>query len=233
MPPPVAFIYRHQWRWAEAEEEFRRAISLNPNYPTARIWFSVYLRNKRQFGDALREIKRAQELDPLSTVIGANVAYVYVLNNDPNSAVEQCKRMLEIDPNVPLTHDLLGIAYLKQQRYEEATAEFDKAVELSKRASSRFLSSLGYSYAVAGRRAEALAILKELEEKYAKREASGQQLAGVYAGLGDKDQAFAWLERDFERRSTGLPEITWRYAFDSLRSDPRYADLVRRTGLTP
>ncbi|CAN5559491.1 hypothetical protein BH18ACI1_BH18ACI1_15070 [soil metagenome] len=226
-----ALIYRNLWRWAEAEEEFKRAVSLNPNYSTVHIWFSIYFRNKRQFDDALREIKRAQELDPLSPVIGANVAYVYVLNNDPNSAVEQCKRIIELDPNSSLIHELLGIAYLKQQRYEEATAEFEKAVELSKRADSRYLSSLGYCYAVTGRRAESLAILKELEEKYNKHDASGQQLAGVYAGLGDKDQAFAWLERDFERRGILLPEITWRFAFENLRADPRYADLARRMGL--
>jgi tetratricopeptide (TPR) repeat protein len=227
----LALIYRHLWRWAEAEEEFKRAVSLNPNYSTVHIWFSIYFRNKRQFDDALREIKRAQELDPLSPVIGANVAYVFVLKNDPNSAVEQCKRVIELDPNAPLIHELLGIAYLKQQRYEEATAEFEKAVELSKRAESRYLSSLGYCYAVTGRHAESLAILKELEEKYNKHDASGRQLAGVYAGLGDKDQAFAWLERDFERRSLSLPEITWRFAFEDLRADPRYADLARRMGL--
>ena len=87
--------------------------------------------------------------------------------------------------------------------------------------------------ATVGRRAEALAILKELEERYAKRKTDGLSLAGVYAGLGDRDQAFAWLERDFEQRKILLPEITWRFAFDGLRDDPRFADLVRRTGLEP
>jgi len=225
-----ALIYRKLWRWSEAEEEFKRAISLNPNYATARIWFSIYFRNKRQFDDALREIKRAQELDPLSPIISANLAYVYILKDDLNSAVEQCKRMIELDPSFRLTHELLGIAYLKQHRYEEATAELQKVVELSKRA-TRYLSSLGYCYAVTGRRAESLAIVKELEEKYVKHEADGQSIAGVYAGLNDEDQAFAWLERDFEQRRVLLPEITWRFAFEDLRTDPRYADLVRRMGL--
>jgi TolB-like protein/DNA-binding winged helix-turn-helix (wHTH) protein/Flp pilus assembly protein TadD len=206
-----ALIHRHLWRWSEAEEEFKRAINLNPDYAPAHLWFSIYLRNKRRFDDALREMKQAQELDPLSPVIGASTAYVYVLKNDLDSAVEQCQRTLELDPNSPLTHELLGIAYLKQQRYEEATAEFQKAVELSGRANSRFLSSLGYCYAVTGRRAEALAVLKELEERYAKRGGKRQFLAGVCAGLGERDQAFAWLERDFEQRGVLLPEITWRF----------------------
>jgi hypothetical protein len=96
------------------------------------------------------------------------------------------------------------------------------------------LGDLGYCHAVTGRRAEALAIVKELENRYAKREAIGQYLAYVYAGLGDKDQAFAWLERDFQQRSgIRLPFIQWWFTFADLRSDPRYADLVRRMGLAP
>jgi len=178
-------------------------------------------------------MKQAQELDPLSPVIGAGTAYVYVLKNDLDSAVEQCQRTLELDPNSPLTHELLGIAYLKQRRYEEATAEFEKAVELSGRANNRYLSSLGYCYAVTGRRGEASAILKELEDRYAKRGGKGQFLAGVYAGLGERDKAFAWLEREFVQRGVLLPEITWRFAFEGLRGDPRFADLVRRMGLEP
>ncbi|MEP6946391.1 MAG: protein kinase [Acidobacteriota bacterium] len=226
-----ALIYRNQWHWAEAEQEFKRAVSINSNNPTEHIWFSVYFRNKRQFDDALSEIKRAQELDPLSPVVGANVAYAYVLKNDLISAVEQSKKIIELDPSSPLIYELLGIAYLKQKNYQQATVEFEKAVELSKRTDSRYLSSLGYCYGVTGRRADSLAILKELNEKYASNKANGQNLAAVYAGLGDKEQAFIWLERDFDRRSFGLPEITWRFAFDNLRADPRYTDLVGRMGL--
>ncbi|MDX6612326.1 MAG: eukaryotic-like serine/threonine-protein kinase [Blastocatellia bacterium] len=226
-----AIIYQNQWRWVEAEEEFKRAINLNPNYPTAHHWFSQYFRLKRQFDDSMREAKRAQELDPLSLIISQNVAVEYLLKNDLNSAIEECKRMIELDSRYSGAREKLGWAYFKQRRYEEATAEFQKAVELWK--SSRHLGSLGYCYAVAGRRAEAFAILKELEEMYARREAIGQHLASVYAGLGDKDQAFAWLERDFQQRSGDLSTITWWHSFDDLRSDPRYAYLVRRMGLQP
>jgi serine/threonine-protein kinase len=227
-----AFIYQKQWRWAKAEEEHKRAISLNPNYPTAHHWFAIYFDTKRQFDDALKEIKRAQELDPLSPVISNNVAFVYLLKNELDLAIEQSKRIIELDPNYPDVHDGLGFAYLKQRRYQEAIAEFQKTVELSGSA-SRYQGDLGYCYAVTGRRAEAQAILKTLEEKYARREANGQSLAGVYASLGDKDRAFAWLEKDYQQRSGYLPNITWRFAFEDLRSDPRYADLVRRMGLQP
>ena len=228
----LAFIHQQQWRWAEAEQEFKRAIALNPNYPTAHHWFSNYLRIKRQFDDSLREIKRAQELDPLSPVISHNVAHTYFVKNDINAAIQQFQRIIELDPNFPGAHTFLGLARLKQGRHEEAQAEIQKAVELSGRASI-YLCDLGYFYAVAGRRGEALQILKELEERYARRETIGQYLARIYAGLGDRDQAFEWLERDFRQRSGVLPHITWWFYFDDLRSDPRYADLVRRMGLEP
>ncbi len=94
------------------------------------------------------------------------------------------------------------------------------------------MNSLGYCYAVAGKRGEALAITKELEEKYARREASGYDIAGMYAGLGEKDQAFAWLDKACQTRSGLLIFVTSDPPFDSLRSDPRYADLVRRMGLS-
>ena len=155
-----------------------------------------------------------------------------LLKHDLDAVIEQCKRVIELDSNFPGARELLGYAYLKQGGYEEAIAELQKAVELSG-GSSRVLSYLGYCYAVAGGRAEAVTVLKELEEKYARREAVGQYLACMYAGLGDRDPAFQWLERDFEPRSGALPAITIWDVFEGLRSDPRYADLVRRMGLQP
>jgi TolB-like protein/Flp pilus assembly protein TadD len=227
-----AYIYQGLWRWAEAEEEFKHAIRLNPNYPTAHQWFSNYLRVRRRFNEDESEIRRAQELDPLSSIISSNVAVVYLLKNDLNAAIEECRRIIELDPTFPLAHDELGFGYLKQRRDEAATEEFHAAVELSGRASLH-LCDLGYCYAVTGKRDQALAILKELEDKYAKRESIGQYLAGVYAGLGDKDHTFAWLERDYQQHSGYLPTITWWFYFEDVRSDPRYADLVRRMGLEP
>ena len=227
-----AVIYKKLWRWAEAEKEYKRAINLNPNYATVHHWFAIYLYARGQVDEALTEIKRAQALDPLSPIISSNLAIVYLLKNDPSSAIELCKRIIELDPGYPTVREQLGWAYLKQRRYQEATVEFQRAVELSGRASLH-LSSLGYCYAFTGKRAEALAILKELEEKYAERKAIAKDLAGVYAGLGNKDQAFAWLEKSFEQRSGELPYITTHFHFDDLRSDPRYANLLRRMGLQP
>ena len=124
----------------------------------------------------------------------------------------------------------LGLSYLKEGRNVEAISNFEKAVELSNRASDALLF-LGYGYAATGKRTDALAIVKELEEKYARKESSATSIAAVYAGLSDKDKAFEWLEKDFNNRHGSLPDIVWRIHFESLRDDPRYKDLLKRMGL--
>jgi TolB-like protein/Tfp pilus assembly protein PilF len=227
-----ASIYQRQWRWTETEDELRRAISLNPNYPTAHHFYAYYFYIKRRFDDAMREIKRAHELDPLSPVISENVAMVDMLRGDLDSAITEGLRTIELDPKFADAHYVLAFAYLKRGRHEDATAEFQKAVELSGRAGT-YLGNLGYCYAVTGKRTEALTTLKELQEKYSNDESSGLFVAGVYAGLGDKDKAFNWLEKDFQQRNGQLPTMVWRPHFENLRSDPRYFDLVRGMGLAP
>lgn len=228
----LAVINRNLWQWGEAENGFKRAIELNPNYPTTHHWYSTYLHTVGRLEEAMREIKRAQELDPLSPIIGVNVAVVYRLQGDLDSAIEEAKKVIELDPNFPLAHDNLGLSFLKQRRYPEAIAEFQKAVELSGRASLYF-GSLGHSYALLGNHSEALAILKELEGKYSRRQAAGTHIAMVYAGFRKNDEAFAWLEKDFESHASELRKITTSPAFDFLRSDVRYIDLLQRMGLKP
>jgi serine/threonine protein kinase/tetratricopeptide (TPR) repeat protein len=228
----LAYSYDFMWQWEEAEEEFKRAIKLNPNYSTAHHWYSLYLLDAGRIDEAKAEIKRAHEIDPLSLIIGTSLTYPHLAEGDVNFSISQCKRVIELDPSFPRAHEYLGLAYLKQGRHSEAIAELQKAVELSGR--ERWpLRDLGAAYAISGKRAEALAILKELEGKCEKGQAIGQDLAAVYAGLGEKDQAFAWLEKDFQLRSGLLARIRWTTPFESLRSDPRYADLLRRMGLQP
>jgi TolB-like protein/Tfp pilus assembly protein PilF len=227
----LAYYYHQSWRWDEAEKEFKRAISLNPNYPTAHHWYEIHLRSMGRLDEALAEIRRAQELDPLSPTLYVNVSFVYFLKNDLGSALEQAKRGVDLDPNYPLAHQTIGRVYMKQHRYAEAVAEFQQDVATERTAHA--LKDLGNAYAVAGRRDEALAVLKELEEKYQKHESLGQYVAIVYAGLGDKDQAFAWLEKDFQAHSGELSSVIEEPGFDSVRGDPRYADLLQRMGLRP
>ena len=226
----LGWVYDGLWQWEKAEEEFKRALELNPDYPTARQWYGLFLLDEGRLDEALAELKRAQELDPLSLVIGQNIAQAYLLRGDFNAAIEQSRKVIDLDPNYPRGHSQLGLAYLKQGNHAAAIAELLKSVELTKR-ERKPLSDLGYAYAVLGRRTEALAILKELEAKYERHEALGQDFAAVYAGLGDKDQAFAWLEKDFQARSGNLARTRWYVPIETLRSDARYADLLRRMGL--
>jgi TolB-like protein/Tfp pilus assembly protein PilF len=225
----LGYVYTNLWQWEQAEEEFRRAIKLSPNYATGHHWYSLLLLDLGRIDEAMAEIKCASELDPLSLIIGTTLTYAYFAEGDVNSSVAQCQRVIDLDPNFPRAHEYLGLAYLRQGRHSEAIGELQKAVTLSQE--RRQLRDLGYGYAASGKRAEALAILKELEGKYEAHEAIGQDLAAVYAGLGEKDQAFAWLEKDFQTRSGLLAWIRWAIPFDSLHSDPRSADVLRRMGI--
>jgi serine/threonine protein kinase/tetratricopeptide (TPR) repeat protein len=227
----LASCYEGSWQWEEAEKEFKRAISLNPNYPTAHQWYQNNLRARGRLDEALAEIKRAQELDPLSPVIILNIATVLIMKDDLDAAMEQGKRLVELDPNFPLAHQPFGRVYIRQRRYAEAVAEFQQDVAADRTAYA--LANLGYAYAVAGRRDEAVAVLKDLEEKYKRRESLGQYVALVYAGLGDTGQAFAWLEKDFQAHSGMLEFVVTNSLFDSIRGDTRYADLLRRMALQP
>ena len=224
--------YQQLWQWDQAEAEFKGSIKLKPDYATAYHWLSLYHRDVGRFDESLTEIKRAQELDPLSPVIGQNLAVLYLFEGDVNSSIEQSNRVIDLNPNFPRAHGGLGLAYLKQKRYPEAIAELQKGIDLSPR-DRRSIRDLGYAYAISGKRAEALAVLKEVQGKYEKREALAQDVAAIYAGLGEKDQAFAWLEKGFQDRSGQLARIRWEPPFESLRSDPRFADLLRRMGLKP
>ncbi len=175
-------------------------------------------------------IKRAQELDPLSSVISVNISRMYQIQNNDRASIDTSLRLIELDPNFGPAHQYLALSYLRQGRNAEAVAESEKAVELAK-GSGITVGDLGYVYALSGKRSDAVALIKELDEKYTRKEANGQYLAIVYVGLGDKDKAFEWLEKDFQTRNGKLPEIVWQIQFDSLRDDPRYRDLLRRMNL--
>jgi len=163
----LGFVNYMLWQWAESEKEFKRAIELNPNYPTAHHWYYIYLRDMGRFDEALVEIKRAQELDPLSLVISVSLTRAYFLKGDVNSCIEQTKKLIELHPNYAPNHGFLGLAYIKQGHHTEALAEMQKAVELER--SSASLANLGYANAISGKYLEANDIIMELQGRYAKR----------------------------------------------------------------
>ena len=224
----LGLVHDHLWQWADSEKEFKRAIELNPNYPTAHHWYSVYLRDMGRYDEALTEIRHARDLDPLSLIINFNVALAYLIKGDANTALDQMKRTMELDPNYSASHIFLGRAYVKQGRVNEALAEMQKDAALNLSLNLRYF---GYTQALAGKREDAMATAKELERRYMIHEAIAQDVALVYVGLGDHDQAFAWLEKDFQARSGILQFVRSLPEFESLHSDARYLDLMRRMNL--
>ena len=217
------------WDRAGAEKEFLRAIELNPNYPTAHQWYSRYLRGIGRMDEAFREIKRAEELDPLSLVIINNVAENHIYRGELDSATRQCQRMIDLDSSFWPAHQTLSIVLTKQGRYDDALVEAQKSSEFSGRGNAS-LALLGHVNAKLGRRSEAEAVIKELEKRYSEKSADGRDLAVAYAGF-DKDQAFAWLEKAFKDHSSFLVFLKLEPMLDDLHSDPRWGDLERRVGV--
>ena len=226
----LGYVNTLLWNWTEGEKELKRGIELNPNYATAHKWYGNHLGALGRLDEALVEYKRAQELEPLSLIIGNNIAEVYLQKGDLTAAMDQCQRTIELDQNWYWSRQLLGLVYLKQGRNNEALAEAERSVELSKRDNVP-LGVLGYIYTQTGKRSEAAALIEELKEKYAKQQANGLDIAKVYLGLGDKEQVFAWLEKDFQSRSATLSTWLSFPPLDSLRDDPRFKDLARRMNL--
>src|ERR1700754_240241 len=226
----LGYVNRLLWNLPEAEKDLKRAIELNPNYATAHKYYGNCLAEVGRFDEALAEYKRAQELEPLSLIISANLAEVYLTTGDLKTAVEQCQRAIDLDPNWYYIRHLLSLVYLKQGRNAEAVAEVEKSVELSKRQSAP-LGVLGYVYAMVGKRSEAAALIEELKQRYAEGRANGYDITRVYLGLDDRNQAFVWLEKDFQTRNATMPGFLYSPPLDSLRGDARFKDLANRIGL--
>lgn len=223
-------VYYNRLQWAESESEYKKAIELNPNYPTAYHWYAVLLFSLGRNGEAEAAIMRAHQLDPLSAIISQNVAQAYRMKGDHDAAIETCQRIIDLDPNFPGCHFAIAWTYLKTGRNNEAIAEFQKAVELNGRYSTT-LAELAVAFAASGRKEDTMVLLKELEERFAKKQANGSDIATVYAALGDKDKAFEWLEEDISARNPRFAEFRWSPASEPLRNDPRYNDLLRRMNL--
>ena len=229
----LAFVkMAYAWDWETADREFRRAIELNPNYATAHQWYASYLVMMGRFDESIREIKRAQELDPLSRIINANLGLHYYYARQFDQSFEQLKKTISLDEQFFVPHQYLGRTLIQKGMYREAVTELELARKLSND-SPEVIASLGHALAVAGRKDEARKILQELDDISRQRYVLPYFRAAVYTGLGDKDQAFQWLERAFEERHPGLVLVNIDPRFDSLRSDPRFADLLRRLNVHP
>jgi TolB-like protein/Tfp pilus assembly protein PilF len=226
----LGMLYHFEWRPAEAEAELKRALELNANYATAHHWYSRFLRSAGRNDEAWTQIKLANEIDPLSLVILNNIAENQYDRGELDEATSVCQKIIDLEPTFWAGHHTLAIILLKQDRKDDALIEAQKSVDLSKRANGS-LALLAHVYGRLGKRADAEKIIKELQERYESHDADGRDLAVAYAGLNDKEQVFAWLEKAFQERSHFLGVLRLEMVFDSVKSDPRWDALLKRVGI--
>ena len=217
------------WEWAAAEQEFRRAIDLTPGYATAHHWYAWHLSLMGRHGEAIAEMRKARNLDPLSLIINADLAEILLIAHFDDESVQQSRTTIAMDPAFALAHNQLAEAYLQKHMRDEAIAEFQKAVQLSE-GSPICTANLARAYASAGRNAEAEQLLAGLKRRSNAAYSNAAEIAMVYAALGENAQAMAWVERGYDERFN--PGVLLRPGFDALRADPRFRDIVRRVGLT-
>jgi TolB-like protein/Tfp pilus assembly protein PilF len=226
----LANVMRSGWDWAAAEHEYKRAIDLNPNLAAARSNYAFYLMTMRRDDEAIAEAKRTRELDPLFFGRDTGVGYALFVARRYDEAIESLKQTLDMDQSVAHAHFLLGFSYVTLGRYAEGIAEYQEAIKLSKESSTSQIY-LGAAYAKAGQRQKAQEILKQLQTS--KEYVSPAELVALYAALGEREQAFASLEKAYAAHDLQLGYLGSDPSFDSLREDPRFKDLMRRVGLTP
>jgi serine/threonine-protein kinase len=220
----------YEWDWAGAEREFKRALELNPSYASAHHSYSRYLAARGRLEEATTEIERAQELDPLEILLKANKAMLAYFGGQYDQAIGELEVTLELNPDFPVAIWGLGLSYEQKGMYEKALASMQKTTSLSP--SLNFKASLGHTYAAAGKRREAQEVIDLLVEKSKEKYVPSYYFALIYAGLGEKDRAFDWLEKAVTERSTLLAYLQMDPRIAGLRSDPRFADIVRRIGLS-
>jgi tetratricopeptide (TPR) repeat protein len=220
----------YDWDWPGAEQEFRRAIELNPGYPTAHQWYAEFLSEMGRHQQALEESELAQKLDPHSLIISAGIGKILFEAGRIDPAIAPLRHTLDLEPNFAHAHSYLGKVYLRKQMFPQAVIEFEKAATLSGRIAD-YLGGLGHAYARAGRTADAHKVLAELNQQSRQRYVSWRDVAVVYAGLGETDRAFTSLDKAYELRDSGIVFMKVDPLFDPLRSDPRFQALLRRIGL--
>jgi TolB-like protein/DNA-binding winged helix-turn-helix (wHTH) protein/Tfp pilus assembly protein PilF len=217
------------WDFEGGEKEFRRAIEQNPGYATAHHWYAWHLALLGKNDEAISEMKKALSLDPLSLIINADLAELLLIAHHTEESIEQSRKTIELDPNFAMAHNQLAQGFLQKRMYREAIGELQKAIELSK-GSPSCLANLARAYAASGERKKALELLGELKKRSSPGYSLAPEIAAIYAALGDKEQAMNWLERGYSERFN--PGVLLRPGFDGMRSDPQFAGMVKRVGLS-
>jgi tetratricopeptide (TPR) repeat protein len=222
----------YEWDWAEAERELRRALELSPNSADAHYAYGIFLKTMGRYEEQLLEDRIAQELDPLSLLINADVGEFFYYSRRYDEAVAQGKKILEISEGFFIAYHLIGRASEQNGMHAEAVAAYTRAIAVLGR-DPMLLANLAHVLAVSGQHADARQLIDELMEISKDRFVPSFLFGLVYMGLDDRDRAFEWLEKAYEERFFLLIWINGEPRFDRLRGDPRFAELVQRVGLSP
>ncbi|HEX4921379.1 MAG TPA: adenylate/guanylate cyclase domain-containing protein [Candidatus Bathyarchaeia archaeon] len=226
----AAVLINYDWDWKKAEAQFERAIQLNPNYATAHYWFSVLLETLGRASEAVQEAEKAQQLDPLSPVIGMGVVQAYLFSGHYDKAIDECHRYLDMEPNFLVAHDFLVHLYVQKRMYGEAADEAKKLVFSSER-KAEAAAHVAFVQAVSGKIDEAKKTLTQSVENTEKGYSNPSIFIAAYAALGDMDNAFVWAEKAFESGRVAFPALMLSPDLKDLRADPRFSTLLKRAGL--
>jgi len=218
--------------YATSERLHKRALELNPNYPTAYHWYAHSLEAVGRFEEAIAALKQGLDLDPLSLTLNAHLGGVFYYRRQYDRAIEQLQKTIEMDPGFWVAHLYVAYACSQSGRHEQALTAAQKAVEASQGA-PHAVAMLGYARAAAGHRAEAEKVLEDFQDWSRARYVPSYYMGLICAGLGDKDRAFLWLEKALQERFVLMCYLRVEPAFDGLRGDPRFAGLLRQMGLEP
>jgi len=221
----------YDWDWAGAEAEFRRGLELNPNYADVHHSYSRFLASLGRVAEARAELKRAQELDPLSLLVQANAGVISYFGREYDQAIQELQKIKELNPKFPVPYWGIGLCYEQKGMYQEAVDQLQKGIAVSGGRGANSIASLAHAYGLAGQHGEAQKILAELEKRSKKTYVSSYQIALVYLGLRQNDKAMKQLENAYQEHSTLLTYLKMDPRFDPLRSDPRFRDLLHRVGL--
>jgi serine/threonine protein kinase/Tfp pilus assembly protein PilF len=228
--PLAALLWLHDWKWEEAQKEFKRSLELSPNYPTANHWYAEFLMTMGRHGEAVSRMQMGQESDPLSLIINVAVGWEFYCGRRYNEALEQLRRTVELDPNYPVTYWILGLLLRKGGSYELAIIEGEKGVRMSG-GSPLMRAALAHTFGAAGRTKEALQVLEDLTKLAEQTYVAPYFLAGIHVGLGENDRAMEFLEKSYEEHSHWLIYLHIDPSMDALRDNSRFQDLLRRVGL--
>jgi TolB-like protein/Tfp pilus assembly protein PilF len=223
-------LFWYDWNWAAAEKEYQRAIELNPDDARTRQYYAWNLSQLGRMEEAVVEAKKAQQLDPLSAEVNTFLGQVLVNARRNDQAIEQLRKTLGLDPNYWLAHSMLGRAFEQKGDLNQAIQSYQRARQ-SEENVPELLALVGRAYALSGKKAEAQKVIDELKELSKRAYVSPYTLAIIYAGLGNKDETFAYLNRAYDERSYYLTWLKVDSQMDNMRSDPRFQDLLRRVNL--